>query len=589
MDPKIITNFSANLNRTRNGQLDSGQARYDTTFGLNTFADPSSLSFMEVARDITGGIITDCVMATKIFSASGETFVIGIGHLGRFYKIKVNDIATKNPDFDTPTLQNIILIYTLAAITGFNATNAITSSSGGVGVVDSIDTTNNTITITITSGTFNATDSITDTTTSNTTTISTVAPPTFLHGGYMERYNTQVFIGHDAGVIRTDINGLHPVMVGASSSWTSDIPHPLKAFVGSLYVGNGINIAEIDSSNIVTTYTKLSPGIASFFRIVDLDVSADGVYLVITSPRLPQNVIDTDPNTDEAASNDSMLSYWNGTDQTVTRFITLPSFNASGYLTYSSFEFVFGNDALGASMGPPGQKSLTLSSAETPLPNAMSANGNMIMWMSPEQFSGKLAAALHISGQFDQDTPPGHYRPLVLFSTLSAGDVLKVPCMTPCTNILYGGVSSGYTNNLIGTSKVYFSTLEYNGTTTKYGFYAFNLFPTGTGNSLGGVFETQEELFGKKVSGKEVRVYLEPAVSGQSFRIDLIGIDGNIITDTSGLNTFVVGTNLTAGETIAWYNPKTKPTPAIGLRITNLGTVTPYIHKVEIDPVPQGK
>jgi len=107
------------------------------------------------------------------------------------------------------------------------------------------------------------------------------------------------------------------------------------------------------------------------------------------------------------------------------------------------------------------------------------------------------------------------------------------------------------------------------------------------GTAIAGVYETQTQLFSKKVTVSEVRIYGEPWVTNNSFTVELIGSSGGVISGTS--KTFTVGTNLTSGADFAWYSPAMQPTYAIGLRITNAGSVNNVITKVEIDTVPAGK
>ena len=150
------------------------------------------------------------------------------------------------------------------------------------------------------------------------------------------------------------------------------------------------------------------------------------------------------------------------------------------------------------------------------------------------------------------------------------------------SNLFYGASSAGYTNNIIGSAKVYFSTLETDSApTTDHKLYKFTSVPTGVGNAIGGVYETQTQLFSKKVTTKEVRIYGEPWVTNNAFTVALIGSNGGVITNSS--DTFTAGTDLTVGDDFAWYNPAIEPTYALGIRITNSGTVNNTITKVEID------
>ncbi len=82
-------------------------------------------------------------------------------------------------------------------------------------------------------------------------------------------------------------------------------------------------------------------------------------------------------------------------------------------------------------------------------------------------------------------------------------------------------------------------------------------------------------------------MYCQPLVANNSFKIDIIGNDGNPIPGSS--YTFTVGTNLTAGTDIAQYNPPMPPQHSVGIRITNLGTKNWVGEKIELDIDEEGK
>jgi len=144
--------------------------------------------------------------------------------------------------------------------------------------------------------------------------------------------------------------------------------------------------------------------------------------------------------------------------------------------------------------------------------------------------------------------------------------------MLSVSNTGIGASSNGYANNQFGTSKIYFSTLETSDSpTTAYRLYKWKLNSSigiSEGDSLvDALYQTQTQLFSKKVKIGEVRIYGEPWVANNSFQIDLIGSGGTPITGAS--KTFTAGTNLTIGDDFAWYTPDSAPTYAIGLMITN--------------------
>ena len=121
--------------------------------------------------------------------------------------------------------------------------------------------------------------------------------------------------------------------------------------------------------------------------------------------------------------------------------------------------------------------------------------------------------------------------------------------------------------------------------------YRFYTSPTGTSSIVAGVYETQTQLFSKKVAPKEVRLYTEPLVSGNDFVVDLIGSGGSVIS--GGSQRFIVGTSsIATGTDMVHFNPAIAPTYAIGARITN-SSITGVVNwtgtKLEIDYEPSGK
>ncbi len=520
MKPKIINNFSANLTRYRNGDLNSGFARYDTTFGVNNFSQPGNLCFMESPISIGGSVVTDLIVAGKVRVESGITYVYAVGHLGRVYKIQVNDPTTHNPNYDTP-----VLLATLA-------TNS----------------------------------------------------PTFTMGGSLNFYGGKILIGHDVGVTSLTFNGVTEAFIGSAGTWVQSVPRPSALFNGNIYFGNGTNFAEVGSAFTVTTYTKISPALPTSMQVQDLDNTADGRYLVVTATEQAMtSILATTPNTNYIASGASLLAYWNGTDAGATSGTSIPSFSQTAYHTFEQKEFQFGYDLAGSIVSNPSQKLLSIVGGQSPMPNAVGSNGNLVGWMTPEFVNGFYNASLYLYGSLDLEVPTGFFRQLRMISSLSNGDILRVPMQILVSSFLFAPATGGYTAPFIGIGKSYFSTIEYNGSTTAYKLYSFSNVPVGLGSSLAGVYETQAELFSQKMAVKECRIYTEPAVANNQFQIDLIGSNGSVISGSTKSFTPSVGTDMVE------FNPATAPSYAFGVRITNQGSVTPYIHKIELDIVPAGK
>lgn len=522
-----IDNFNGSMTAYQNGSLNSGLSYVVNTFGNNPFPKPGTLTWGNESEQIdpTGSVVTDLIMAAKERVESGVLYVYAIGHTGRLYKIQVNNPATYNPDYDNP-----ILLSTLVA-----------------------------------------------------------GSPTFTRGGSIDFYGSteKIYIGHDQGLTRVDFDGTNETVVGSSVSWTQTVPRPLRQFVGKLYIGNGSNLAEVDSTLTVTTYAKLTPGFPDNTQVRDIDLTPDGNYLQAVVTRLAtSDLTSTTQDTTNTANSDSYIFKWNGTDTGYTAFDTFPSFSLSANFMFQNYQYTFGYDLFGAAVYAPTEKRITLQEVVAPLPNAITSSGNMVMWMSSLSYGGFLEADLLMFGSLDFEVGPGYWDIFGQFATGTETDVVRVPLMIPVSNFGLGSFSNGYPDSVYGKAKFYFSTLETSAApTTKYKLYklSINTSPsTGEGTPLNGaIYQTQTELFSKKIQVKEVRIYGDPWVEDNAFTIDLIGSAGTPIA--GGSKTLVAGSNLTVGNDFSWYTPQTAPTYALGVMITNTGTKNFTINKIEVD------
>ena len=212
--------------------------------------------------------------------------------------------------------------------------------------------------------------------------------------------------------------------------------------------------------------------------------------------------------------------------------------------------------------------------------------------MFPLWWEGFMETDYCVLGSNDFEIGPGYWDLFFQLATEPEIDVIQTPLSLAVSNLGVGSSSNGYTNNIVSTSKTYFSTLEISATTTKYKFYKWIFSPSPNmpqtvSSLINAIYQTQTQLFSKKIQVKEIRVYGEPWITDNSFRIDLIGSNGAVMTN--GSQTFIAGTNLTIGNDFAWYNPGIAPTYALGLWIENLGTANFTINKIEIDYVAGGK
>lgn len=532
-----VTNWQGSMTEYVNGDVNSGRTNVIESFGANPFSNPNSLTWNlnPVQIDSNGSVITDLIVAGKERLENGILYVYAIGSTGRLYKIQVNNPATYNPDYDNP-----VLIATLA-----------------------------------------------------------INAPTFTRGGFMTFYGAtpKIYIGHDMGVTSINFDGTGEAFVGILGSWIQSVPRPIQEFIGVLYVGNGPNLASIDSTLTVTSYTKLAPGFPSNSQVRDIDVSPDGTYLEAVVSNLPFGDI-TNPLPDivSTASSESYIFKWNGTDLGYTSFNTFPSFSLNANILFQNYQYTFGSDQYGSAIFNPLEKRLTEPEVQPAMPNAIASTGNLVSWIAPFYFNGNLFLLNNIFGSLDWEINLGYWTNFILNATGTETDINRVPCQIPVSNFGLGASTNGYPNGIFGTGKIYFSTLETSSLpTTKYKFYKWEPIATSAvsavGTAIQGVYQTQTELLSKKVELKEIRIYSEPWAAGNSFMIDIIGSDNNPIAGAS--KTFVAAApnslgqagdgECTIGEDFAWYTPQASPTYAIGLRVTNLGDVNHVINKVEID------
>lgn len=546
MSTLVIDNFQGAMTSFQYGDINSGRSFVQSSSGANPFIKPHQLTWNNAPVLVSGGeevnVVSDLILAGKERVEDNVIYVYCIGHTGNVYKIQVNDPVTFNPDYDNP-----VLLTTL-----------------------------------------------------------TVNSPTFTRGGFLDFFgsNEKIYISHDKGVTSLNFDGSNETFVGSMGSWTQNVPKPLKQFVGKMYVGNGENLAEIDSTETVTTYTKLSPGFPTANQVRDIDVSPEGTYLEVVVSRLAlENILATTQNTSNTSNSDSYIFKWNGTDVGYTAFSTFPSFSLTANIMFQNYQYTFGYDQYGAAMFNPNEKQLTLTELQSPLPNAIINTGNILNFMSPVYYNGVLEADFFNWGNLDWETGhPGWWNVMFLNATQPQTDITLTPWVLSVSNAALGSSTNGYMNNIYGTSKIYFSTLETNDEPSSlYRFYKWSptaspQIPATSPITYGAVYQTQTQMFSKKISISEVRTYAEPWATDNAFTIDLIGSDGGPIT--GGSYTFTAETNSTGianegkmiiGDDFAWYSPNMKPTYALGLSITNVGSTNHVINKVEIDYSNAGK
>ena len=543
-----ITNFSGRLTRIINGDLNSGFTKFTSSFGYDPFSKPMNLTWLETPTSVTG-VTTNLPQAGKVLSnslAGPNVHVLDQG--GKWYQILSSSQSNSN-------LNSVIGVASISGSYNFG------TSMEFFGSVVGTDLASNRL--------------------------------------------GKLYVGGDSGVRSINPDGSADAMVGSGSFYTPNVYKPLKPFIGSLVFGNGNTVGLIDSTGTVTSsvistgtnsgiYSALNPALGSQAKVLDLEVSTSNDYLVIASSEIAQeerldstgyDIVET------FGSQDGKIALWNGTDGTVTAATSVPTYLLSAIQTYFKNNSFFAADAFGAAFNDGNGKLLSLPNNKPPLQNAVATNGNFITWACPETDGTKRYLSLYYYGQLDQENPAGLYRVLRWASAQANGFISKVPLNLLVSNKY---VTVNQAQNALATyglGKHFIGVNSVNGATQNW-LLSFLITPTGTGTPQSGVYETQTQLFSKRISISQIRVYTEPTVAGNGFQLDLIGSDGAVITNGTFNYSFVAGSDETqlqgALERIN-FNPGTKTLYSLGLRITNTGTTNMTIKKIEVDWDEQGQ
>lgn len=522
-----ITNFSGRLTRILNGDLNSGFAKFTNSFGYDPFSKPLNLTWFNQPTNIAASIITEAVLAAKIWSFDANArFVYGIGNFGTIYKINpTNSASSEIPLQDTPSVIGKLV-------------------SGS---------------------------------------------PTFKYGSDINFFNSKMFFTSDATIVRTDFDGSGETVVG---SVTAGINHPQIQFAGALYVGNGNNLVKVDTTNTIVNGAVLSPALPLGTYIKDLDMTPDGNYMIITSSYLyPANIYDTSSaNTGDRGNPyavESDIFYWNGTDLSITAAKILPSYPASALNTSLDHQYFFNNDAFGAGLYDANKKLITMPQVLAPTPYGVTSNGTFLTWITPEVTGlvnsatqgASVYASLFYYGQLDAETPLGLWRVMRQATSNASNKVWRTPLNMMVNNFSFS------TNFVLGWGKHYISVYEA-GSSNSYPFYRFVLPPAANTNPILGVYETQTQLFSKRIGIAQVRIYTEPVIANNGFQLDLTDSQGSVVS--GGTFTYVFGDPVDGNERIN-FNPSTDSLYAFGVRITNTGTTNMTIKKVEVDYTEEGR
>lgn len=538
----VINNFTGALTRNNFGDINSGLANFDTSFGYNPFFSPGELTWFKSPGDITSSITdSSLVLAGKSRLESGTAFTYVITDSGKIFKLTGEGGASS-------------LIATL--------------SSGSP---------------TFTYG----------------------ATMEFYNGVIMVGHDKGITRINFDGSSETVVGTWDATNYRQSTSRPMKQFGDLLIYGNATNDGTKVNIGSVNSSYTVDP-DVLTGGFPTGTYCRDLDVTPDLTYLLITQSFTPPEAIAPVNDTGNIAAGESWLFKWNGADANFTTGIALPGFSATATQSFSDRQMMFMYDTFGAALFEGGVKRWTLRNQKSPFPNATTSTGNFVSWAAPDVYwnldlaSATMNGSLYYYGQLDEQTPPGLFRLLRQTSAIS-GAIYTMPFNHFAVN-RFLSVNSSAQPIVVGNGTHFLSWIDYGGGATinkkLYYFYAAPPDDSSTGvfqgwtGAIAGVYQTQTQMFSKKFKASQIRVYTNPTVTGNGFNLDLIGPNGKKITNGSFSYTFVNGTDpttLTGALDRINFQAATAPFYGVGVRITNTGANNWVCNKVEIDVEPAGK
>lgn len=513
-----VTNLGGPLTRKNTGDINSGLAKYDTSWGYDPYSKPGNLTWLEQPTSILASDILVAAIKQRTEGIRQNNFVYHLNTGGTVRRFTVN--TSTNPNNDVPSI------------------------------------------------------------------IGAFATDTYNSGGGMVFYGSErMFIGGDT-LIQT-ATFVTSVFTAPSTIGTVTIntPRPFAKFLGRVYFGNGNNIGEIDSTNVITTVAKLSPALPDGLYIRDLDVTPDGNYLQMLASGSNQTDIfgTTVGDTGTPIATDSFKFYWNGIDSGISALQNYSGLVLTANVAFGEKNYSFGYDYNGAAIFSGAEKVVSLPNAASPHSSAVFPMGNMLGFATEEYdvASTRLQTSFFQYGKFDEETQPGLYR-LLRQRAVTRDDIASIPAALNVSNRLRTPAQFLFTNNFSGAGKIYYNSVEVpsvSGAALVSNLWRFHFVSTGVGSVLAGVYETQNQLFSKKVKLGEVRFYTEPLAANNAFTLAILNSGSSVIAQ----NTYTVGSGVSAVDDLIRFKPEIAPTQAVGLRITNSGSANWTGLKAEID------
>lgn len=395
-----------------------------------------------------------------------------------------------------------------------------------------------------------------------------------------------VVVGTDSGVYWSSSSALSNP---SSATWTAvtgsgftgSMPRPMCQFLGTLYVGDSNKLVSLSSNySAIVSSNVLSPGLPAGYTIRNLEVSADGTYLVITAT---QQVAIADFEIDLGqqavySARDSIVLYWNGTDNGYTSLQFFKGMNIVSLKSSASQTVMFAKDSRGFGIfDTSGNRLASIDDLNTinginftpypPLLFSVDVMGKMFY------FQFQMGTSLDIY-QFDSET--NKLYSLAQSTIPSNGSVVGGCCIASVHAL---GVISGSWQE-VTRFKLYFFFKNLTGPA----YSAFYLHLQNYGGTIGGAYTTQYQEFGRKIRPVQLRIYTVPTVTGNSFAVRLFDLALNSLINKT--YTFAAGTDSTKAQgamTKIGFSVACKPVSSVAFSIVPIASTPFFVEKAEID------
>lgn len=374
------------------------------------------------------------------------------------------------------------------------------------------------------------------------------------------------YYANDTSVGRMTL-GSNPTFNNTFITGLASGPHPMEVFLGKLYIANGSNLYEVDSTDAVSSTKKLNPGLPANYIIRAMKVDQSGQKLMMAASLGNTGSFDTDVRVFGWEGFTAQYNYeYSIGDNRVTSLM-----NANGPL------LSFGNNFYGTTIrnfdgNSFVQKRLIKGGYNPPRPGAVDMIGDLAAWGSDGP-----AANIYTYGSWQEGMPPVFNQPIGVVT----GSITNITALKTIQSYVLN--ADGTLNT---TGRLYFA--GYTGTTYKL-YKAETQITQDTSNfDAGSIFYSQYYEFPSEAKITKVTFHFKSAIDSQNFS-PIIQSENATDTNLALVSGSVYSGNYAEVATDSAGNPLSVLTGLFRLKIQNNVYKHWNISKIVIDYDPIGR